>query len=1126
MKKLIYITLILLSGVLHVEAQLLPRISSADKEYWYYLQFKEGDAVIQEMGNNADLITKTKQANVDQQLWKFTGEKNNYTIVSKNKRKITFSNNFFKSSSDSFVTFKLSSTSNEKLSPAWELKRNGSPYYMNQYQASGTERQISEWGFGDNNNPLIFIPLDPIFTLSPEISTNDKEVWYYIQFQNGGNVLQDMGKGEKINTKYPSKDSSQLWKVVGQKDNYSIVSKSGRKISFADGFFKTSDTGTTFKIIFSGNETYNPSFELQRNGSQNGMNQWLGAGTDKDLGEWELGDDNNPLLFIRETDMEAEAGINGNAPAPENKYTLWYREPARNWMTSALPIGNGQFGAMIYGKIRREEVQFNDKTLWKGNTNTYGAYQNFGSLFIEDEKTTMVSDYRRELDIENAIAKVTYSIDDITYTREYFSSYPDSSVIVYLTASDPGKIDVNLKLMGGHNEQTTYSDTEAYFEGKLDLLSYYAKIAIKNDGGNISSSDEGIQVSGANSLMIVLRGNTNYSPTSSTYTYDPSFLKRNVDIAVLKANRKTITSLKEDHINDYKSLYGRVNFALEGTKNTIPTDELIKIYNKEEYQNTFLEELYFHFARYLMISSARGIDLPSNLQGIWNHVNNPPWNSDIHSNINVQMNYWPAENTNLSELHNTFLNYIYNESIIHDQWKTNAISSGQTKGWTLYTENNIFGYHGDYKENVYVIANAWYCMHMWQHYRYTLDKSYLKNIAFPVMKSCCDYWLERLKKASDGTWVCPNEHSPEHGPDEDGTAHSQQLVWDLFNNTLQAIEILGTNVVDANFLSNIKDKFSYMDKGIAVESSTGLLREWKYSPNSVGQAGHRHMSHLIGLYPGNQISPLINQSIFNAAVKSLDDRGDKSTGWSMGWKINLWARALNGDRARKILNTALRLSTTTTTYEGDGGIYQNLFDSHAPFQIDGNFGAGAGIAEMLLQSHMGVLQILPALPTAWKAGKVTGLKAVDNFEVDIEWRKNFMDVKITSKNGKECIVNFSAASQASVHDIEGKLIQKTVINDDQIKFNTKEGMTYQITPAGQVSINSPEENNNTQIYIDGLTVKVIGENIKLVNVYSLSGQLINFRNSSFSFAMPAKGTYLMNITYFNNLNETRKIVII
>jgi alpha-L-fucosidase 2 len=769
---------------------------------------------------------------------------------------------------------------------------------------------------------------------------------------------------------------------------------------------------------------------------------------------------------VRPADIE-EAEITGTESwTPKNKHTLWYKQPAKVWMTSTLPIGNGQFGGCIMGGVKREEVQFNDKTLWRGHVGSivgnsdYGSYLDFGHLFITSADTALTSaaDYRRWLDIDEAKAGVAYRAGGTDYRREYVCSYPDKVLAIRYSASESGKISNCITLYNPNGAAPKYSIKGSSgiitFEGEVGRTgtpkneAYFCQARVETVGGSVGiDADGGIKVSGADEMFVYLYGATNFDASNDDYVSDASLLPSRVADAVEKAAAKGYAAICKSHTEDYKRLYDRCRLTVSDARPVTPTPELIADFAANQADNLLLEELYFCYGRYLMIGCSRGADLPSNLQGIWNDSNSPAWNSDIHSNINVQMNYWPAEITNLSDLHMPYLNYIHREACVRPQWRANAREiAGQTVGWTLTTENNIYGSGSDWMKN-YTIANAWYCMHLWQHYRFTLDKDYLRRTAYPAMRSCAEYWLERLVLAPDGTFECPQEFSPEHGPAaENATAHSQQLVWDLFNNTLQAIRELDLKE-EAAFENDLKNKFEKLDTGLATEEVNGrvLLREWKYTSQKdvPDYDSHRHLSHLMGLYPGNQIARDIDPDIFEAAVNSLNTRGYEGTGWSMGWKINLHARAHNGDVCQDLLKTALHIQHNTGGSEG-GGVYENLWDAHTPYQIDGNFGACAGMAEMLLQSHLGKLEILPALPSLWKNGSVTGLCAVNNFEVSIDWNSGRAErIALKSKSGKTAVVKYGGiVSRFAVTDSIGKKVKTKKNSDGEIEFDTRKGETY------------------------------------------------------------------------------------
>lgn len=727
---------------------------------------------------------------------------------------------------------------------------------------------------------------------------------------------------------------------------------------------------------------------------------------------------------------------------------LWYAHPATNWMTSALPIGNGELGAMFFGGVAHEQIQFNEKTLWTGSTTERGAYQSFGDLYIDfKNQDSIATEYRRELSLDDAIGTVSYQQNGVQYLREYFVSYPDKAIVMRLsTPGSKGKLNLTVSLSDVRPGTHLKVDKSSIFlHGNLDLLSYEAQLKVLNEGGTLISDSDKLSVEEADAVTLLLVAATNFDLSSATYvTETAEQLHSRLTNSLQQATTKNYEELKAAHLNDYRPLFSRVQLDLNAELPTIPTDELVRSHK----ESLYLDMLYFQYGRYLMLSSSRGMNLPNNLQGIWNSNNTPPWQCDIHSNINIQMNYWSAENCNLTECHQPFLQYIATEAQRPDgSWQQLARSEG-LRGWTIKTQSNIFGYT-DW--NINRPANAWYCMHLWQHYAYTLDMDYLSTIAFPVMRSACEYWFDRLIPIADGTLVAPNEWSPEQGPWEDGVAYAQQLIWQLFSETTKAVQALqeAKIPIDEDFVIELTSKFNQLDNGVTI-GPWGQIREWKEDKQQLDTLGnqHRHLSQLIALYPGNQISNLQNMEYVDAAKKTLESRGDLGTGWSRAWKIAFWARLLDGDHAYRLLKSALSLSTMTViSMDNDkGGVYENLLDSHPPFQIDGNFGATAGITEMLLQSHQGFIQLLPALPTAWKSGYVKGLRAEGNFTFTFEWEKaRLTTCSIQSGAGSICRIYSPSSRIEAVKSMDGSTVKVTTDDENMYSFPTEKGETYTLS---------------------------------------------------------------------------------
>ena len=781
------------------------------------------------------------------------------------------------------------------------------------------------------------------------------------------------------------------------------------------------------------------------------------------------------LPVIPETKEEITSIKGVSSFSPKNPNTLWYTTSAEAtgvsypWMEYALPLGNGELGCMVFGGVLKEELQFNEKTLWSGPANVVGTsgghrtFMNFGSLFIKnlDESLTEgVTDYVRYLDIEEGIAGVSFkNANGTKQARKYFSSAPDQVIAAqYKIEEGDDKLHLLFTLEAEADidaDYVRYEDGMASFTGYMEAVNYAARVHVEaNEGAEINTTNGGIEVKNATEVTFYLKGATNFDGRMDVYdnyftNETPAAVNARVKKEIEDAADKGFVAVEVAHVEDFTAITKRMTLDLGLTTPTVNTKTLIDNYYPNNQNGTstsndhlFLEQLYFHFGRYLAISSNRKpIAAPNNLQGIWNdRGTDSPWNSDVHTNINIQMNYWPTEITNLSDLHKPFVNFII-RGAQSAGWKKVAENYNDGYGWSTLTETSLYNSMSTWGSN-YLVANVWYTSHLWTHYRYTQDKEFLKE-AFPVMWSAAEFWFHRLipdrgfdsqaegeeprvrnyspayKFEPDGTFVAPNEYSAEQNENatEDGTAHAQQMIYYLFTNIKEAIDILGgkeaVNLTDED-IEKLNEYLAKTDQGLHTEAYNGswgetyngvkkdelLLREWKYSPFDIStDRGHRHMSHLMALFPMDQITP--ESEFFTPAVNSLKLRGDAATGWSMGWKVNLWARAQDGDHAHLIIKNALKHSTDYGTNAGAGGIYYNLFDSHAPFQIDGNFGVCSGIAEMLMQSAHGYINILPALPTVWeKTGKVTGMKAMGNFIVDFNWKNGkAQKATIVSKAG-------------------------------------------------------------------------------------------------------------------------------
>lgn len=766
------------------------------------------------------------------------------------------------------------------------------------------------------------------------------------------------------------------------------------------------------------------------------------------------------------------------------EYKLWYNAPATVW-EEALPIGNGRIGAMVYGNPLQEVYQLNEESIWSGYPQDWnnpkaanalpqvreavdrGDYAKAGELWKANAQGPYTARYLpmanlmldqltrgearnlyRELNISNALSTVTYEADGVKYHRTSFISYPDQVMVIKIAADRPQAVSLHIRLnsllrytVQTKGEKTLilngkapayianrdYDPHQVVYDDKRGTQ-FKVQVKLLPDGGHCEANDSALTVRNANEVVLLLSAVTDFGNKKMT----------------LKKCKRPYQELLQRHTDDHQQLFNRLQLSLGAEnlqKEALPTNERLKSFEQDPTDNG-LTELYYQYGRYLLIASSRPGGLPANLQGIWNRHVQPPWGSNYTTNINTEMNYWPAEITNLPECFLPLSDFIGRLAVNGAQ--TAKVNYGINRGWLAHHNSDVWaqtaptgGYDSDPKGaprwSCWPMAGVWLCQHLWEHYAFSGDKKYLAKTAYPLMKGAAEFLLQWLQKDPEtGYWITNPSTSPENrfryidkeGKKQNGEISRSSgmdlgLAWDLLTNCIEASTVLDTDKAFRQQCMDVRANLQPFRIG-----SKGQLLEWDKEFEEA-DPNHRHVSHLFALHPGRQIIPEQQPELAAACQRTLEIRGDGGTGWAMAWKINFWARLRDGNHAFRMLKNGLRYVDATQVSVRGGGTYANLFDAHPPFQIDGNFGGTAGITEMLLQSHAGYIHLLPALPDNWQSGSIKGVRARGGFTIDMEWKEGRITrLSVTSHSGGTCRIREAASTREEVIETEkGKTYQ-------------------------------------------------------------------------------------------------------